>query len=59
MAEGDNAPIIYVYLVMTTQGTERRFDEVEAPDIETAAAIGDGIVVAMRGVAYRPGRSTR
>ena len=56
MAEGDNAPIIYVYLVMTTQGTERRFDEVEAPDIETAAAIGDGIVVAMRGVAYRPGR---
>lgn len=46
-------PVIYVYLVMTSQGAERRFEEVEAPDIETAAALGDGIVVAMRGIAYR------
>ncbi len=52
----DRPPVIYVYLVITSQGTERRFEEVEAPDIETAAALGDGIVVAMRGVAYRPGR---
>ncbi len=52
----DEQPVIYVYLVMTNQGAERRFEEVEAPDIETAAAIGDGIVMAMRGVAYRPGR---
>ncbi|MEM9464424.1 MAG: hypothetical protein AAGA90_03580 [Actinomycetota bacterium] len=49
-----DTPVIYVYLVMIEQGAERRFEEVEAPDIETAAAIADGIVVAMRGVAYRP-----
>ena len=56
MTEGTEPPIIYVYLVMTSQGAARRFEEVEAPDIDTAAAIGDGIVVAMRGVAYRPSR---
>lgn len=41
--------LIHVYLVMITQGPERTYVEVEAPDIETAALLGDGIVVAMRG----------
>ena len=50
-------PVIYVYLVMVNQGPERRFVEVEAPDIDTAAALGAGIVVAMRGVA--PGAGSR
>ena len=37
--------LIHVYLVMITQGAERTYVEVEAPDIETAALLGDGIVV--------------
>lgn len=41
--------LIHVYLVMITQGPERTYVEVEAPDIETAALLSDGIVVAMRG----------
>lgn len=53
MPVGGEPPVIYVYLVMVDQGAARRFEEVEAPDIETAATIGHGIVVAMRGVAHR------
>jgi len=45
----DTPRLIHVYLVMVTQGPERTYVEVEAPDIETAALLGDGIVVAMRG----------
>ena len=45
----DSPRLIHVYLVMITQGPERTYVEVEAPDIETAALLGDGIVVAMRG----------
>ena len=41
----DSPRLIHVYLVMTTQGPDRRYVEVEAPDIETAALLGDGIVV--------------
>ena len=40
---------LYVYLVLVTQAPERRYVEVEAPDIETAALLADGIVVAIRG----------
>ena len=40
---------LYIYLVLITQGTERVFEEIEAPDIDTAATVSGGIVVAIRG----------
>ena len=48
--------VVAIHVAKATRLPMRAVEEVEAPDIETAAALGDGIVVAMRGVAYRPGR---
>ena len=47
-------PVVHVYLVLVTQGPERHYVEVEAPDIETAASLGGGIVIAMRDTRRMP-----